>query len=304
MSKETSGNQARWIGNLRRLNCFNPTCGQFFLAATLFLTIAGFGVADAKQRDVVIFADFACTNIAAGDPDDCLAVEALRRMKETNILAVVASGGNSSPELSLELGAEKFPDLRIFPGSRPRSRYIHRTYGKLAELIVSQNNSVTLLVLSPATDLANLASQHPGAFNYLEEVVFVAGRSPGDIFRMKSVGRTIRDMNYEKDREAFFYLLKLLHNKRIRTTFVGFRAAMNTAVPEKFFPRGFVPRAQRAWARKTRFWFGQSLPPFDLVAAMSVTAYRNKLRCEKVSIRAGSQLELRTARRSAFRFCE
>jgi hypothetical protein len=273
-------------------------------AAALLLTVAEIGAAKAERRDVVIFADFACTDSASGDPDDCLAVRALRKTTGIDIFAVVASGGNSSPELSLKLGRSEFPDVRVFPGSRPRSGYMLRTYSKLTELIVSEKSSVTLLVLSPATDLANLLTHHPRALNHVEEIVFVAGRSPGDIFRMTSEGRTIRDMNYEKDREAFFHLLPLLHKKRIRTTFVGFRAAMNTAVPEAFFPRDFVRKAQRAWARKTRFWFGKSLPPFDLVAAMAVTEYRSILRCRKVNIRAGQQLELRPARRSVFRFCE
>lgn len=275
-----------------------------FLAAALFLAVAGMGAAHPEQRSVVIFADFACTDNAAGDPDDCLAVKALRRMDSINILAVVASGGNGSPELSLELGRSKFPNLRIFPGSRPRSRYVLRTHNKLAEIIGSHKSNVTLLVLSPATDVDILLAQNPRAFNSVEEVVFVAGRSPGDIFRVKSAGRTIRDMNYEKDRKAFFHLLPLLHKKGIRTTFVGFRAAMNTTIPEEFFPRDFVRKARRAWARKTRFWFGQSLPVFDLVAAMSLTTYRSKLRCRKVNIRAGRQLELRTSRHSVFRFCE
>jgi len=286
------------------LNCLKPNIRRTVVAAALFLTISGMGAAHEERRHLVIFADFACTDNAAGDPDDCLAVRALRNMNGIDILAVVASGGNASPELSLELGKSKFPDLRVFPGSRPRSRYMLRTHSKLAELIRSHTFGVTLVVLSPATDLANLVAQHPRALKHVEEVVFVAGRSPGDIFQMKSTGRTIRDMNYEKDRKAFFHLLPLLHKKRIRTTFVGFRAAMNTTVPEVFFPLNFVRKAQRAWARKTRFWFGQSLPPFDLVAAMSVTTYRSKLRCRYVSIRAGRQLELRTARHSVFRFCE
>ena len=112
------------------------------------------------ERTLVIFADFACTDNAAGDPDDCLAVEALRRTDTVHILAVVAAGGNASAQRSYGLGLSKFPDLLVLPGSHPGAKRSGTTHHRVAKLIKQGRGDVSFLVLSPATDLARLVNFH------------------------------------------------------------------------------------------------------------------------------------------------
>lgn len=267
---------------------------------SLLLLLLGQSPAPAEQTNLVIFADFACSNPAAGDPDDCLAVEALRRLEAVRILAVVAAGGNASERLSYQLGRSMFPDLVVLPGSRPRARYFSKTHRYIRDIIFGSANAVTVLVLSPATDFAVLVAQNPTVLSKVDQVVFVAGRSPGDKFRLRIGGRTLRDMNYEKNRRSFGLLLKALYEHRIEATFVGFRAAMNTQLQKQFMPSNFAHKSQKNWRRKMRFWFGAAPPAFDVVAAMAVTPWRAYLRCRSVAIWAGRDLVLQTTERSIF----
>ena len=271
--------------------------------ALFMLLFAGASAARA-ERDVIIFADFACTESAAGDPDDCLAVKALQDAQNINILAVVASGGNATRQVSHRLGRMLFPDLRILPGSNPRVRWRTKTHEIVADLAMGAGAGVSVLVLSPAGDFAMTLRQRPRLLDVIKGVVLVAGRAPGDRFEMVPGGRVLRDMNYEKDRRAMQEVLPRLFRHRVATRFVGFRAAMNTTLPEGFMDHRFVPEAQRAWARKTRFWFGARLPPFDVVAAMALTRYVRHLQCHPVKIEAGRDLLVRPARRSYFSFCD
>ncbi|WP_338101075.1 nucleoside hydrolase [Roseovarius tolerans] len=192
----------------------------------------------------------------------------------------------------------------MLPGSRPRTKRSAATHQRVTRLIEQGRGDVTFLVLSPATDLAKLIGSYPTVLKRTREIVFVSGRSPGDRFYAKSGGKEVRDMNYVKDRLAYKAVLPLLYDKGIKTTFVGFRAAMNTTVPNSFMPVGFAQKAQQAWHRKTRFWFGTRLPPFDVVAAMAVSPYHNRLRCRYVNIRAGDDLILSSTQHSYFTFCD
>lgn len=274
------------------------------ITLALILLWLGSSSALADRTNLVIFADFGCSDAAIADPDDCLAVEALRRSETVNILAVVAAGGNVSERLSYQLGQELFPNLLVLPGSRPRARYWSNTHRQIRKLIIESPSAVTVVVFSPATDFAELVTHHQAVLSNVDQVVFVAGRSPGDAFRAQPGGRLIRDMNYEKDRRSFRHLLPVLNEHRVAVTFVGFRAAMTTPVPAEFMPSAFVNKAQRRWRRKTRVWFGASLPAFDVVAAMAVTPWRSALRCRPVTVRAGRDMVLLDTERSRFQFCE
>ncbi|MBM2295039.1 nucleoside hydrolase [Sulfitobacter pseudonitzschiae] len=260
----------------------------------------------AETSEIIIFADFACTENTVGDPDDCLAVEALSRRKSVKILAIVATGGNANENLSFKLGQTLFPDLLVLQGSRAgvRSKGVLETNRKLHEIIRSNVNGVIILALSPATDFAMLVNHQRSVLDNVKAVVFVAGRSPGDEFQVRDNGRKIRDMNYEKDRGSFGTILLALHDHRIKTTFVGFRASMNARLPAEFVSRHFKQRARQSWRRKTIFWFGGELPLFDAVAALTVTRWHNSLNCRPVNVRAGKHLELRSSPRSNFSFCE
>ena len=259
--------------------------------------------AEAGKNVVVIFADFACTEDAAGDPDDCLAVEALRRSPSVEILAVMTAGGNTHAHRAYELGTSKFPTLAVFPGSRPRSKRVTKAHLELARLISTRKTKLTFLVLSPATDFMKLVNVAPEVLDHANEVVFVAGRAAGERFRIRAGGRELRDMNFEKDRRAFVKLLPILFERKIPTTFVGFRAAMNTKVPVELMPLDFVSNAQRAWKRKCKFWFGGETPPFDLVAAMTVTRFRNLLSCQNSKVVVGRNIILENSHSSNFRMC-
>lgn len=279
------------------------------ISALSFLCVWIAGVAagtfaKAEASRIVIFADFACTDNAAGDPDDCLAVEALRREDSSRILAVMAAGGNTRADRSYELGQKLFKDLTLLRGTPPRSKRLTNGHRELAQLILMAPEPVVFLVLSPATDFAKLVMHEPQVLNRAEKVVFVAGRRPGDEFRLAPGRRALRDMNYEKDRGAFAAILPLLFDTRVHTKFIGFRAGMNADVPDSFLPADFVKRAQREWRRKCRFWFGGETPPFDVVAAMAATRHNERLDCIPTGLRAGKRLELTPTRRSVFELCE
>ncbi|WP_162933115.1 hypothetical protein [Roseovarius sp. EL26] len=130
-------------------------------------------IASAGENHVVIFADFACTDNAAGDPDDCLAVEALKGIPHVNIVAVMTTGGNTQARRAFELGKTLFPDLVVLPGTRPRSKQILPAHYKLASLIKDLGSEVRVLVLSPATDLKKLNAISPDILKTVEQVVFV-----------------------------------------------------------------------------------------------------------------------------------
>ena len=285
---------------IRLINA-NWLCLRFL---AVFVISLGCSIASAGERNVVIFADFACTDNAAGDPDDCLAVEALRRTPSVTIVAVMTTGGNTHSQLTYDLGRAMFPKMTIFPGTRPRSNRITKAHHQLAALISKQKSNLTFLVLSPATDFAKLIRTAPETLNMANEVIFVAGRTPGDTFQLHTGGRKLRDLNYEKDRSAYADLLPMLFAQRVKTTFVGFRAGMNTQVPREFMPADFVAKAQVTWAQKCQIWFGGKMPPFDVVASMAVTQHKRLLSCQKVKVTAGHDLKLESISGSNFQFCQ
>lgn len=269
----------------------------------LALLISFISLHSASAKTVLIFSDLACSFNQIADPDDCLAVRALMDDASVDIMGLITTSGNGTAQSAKLMATKLFPSLPTFNLSTQYASNID--FEKCADAVLASREKLTILVFGPATQFNRFIKEHTAVLDNIEEVVFVAGRSPGAIFTVSSRGRTIKDLNYEKNRSAFIEVLPLLLKQKIRLTFIGFEAGMNVALPKGFLDTAYLAPQRRRWARMTKWWFGAQLPAFDLVAALFVTKYRGLLKCKHVTrIVTGKKLILETGRpESLVKFC-
>ncbi len=260
-------------------------------------------VADAGSRKVFVIADAGCTAQLTADPDDCMAIEAMLRNPKVRVVGIMSTYGNKKLATSSGLIRGLFPGTPHFVGSVDKDALSTSAHAEVASLIMAHKH-VDLMVLSPATDAKHLLVEYPKVLESLNSVVFVAGRAPGVKFRL-SGGKEIRDFNYQKDSFSFRTLLPILVEHRILTYFSGYTAGLNVKLPDGYMRKDFISQQQRAWQRKTDWWFGRSLPSFDTVASLLVTKHKHRMNCYPVRARISrAQLVLVNTAHSMLMFCK
>jgi len=255
------------------------------------------------HRNVFVIADAGCTAQFTADPDDCMAIEAMFRNPEVRVIGIMASYGNKDIHTSNRLIRKLFSTTHHYSGSAGKTGTSTSDHEEVAALLEDHKN-VDLIVLSPATDAKHLLVEYPKVLEHLNSVVFVAGRAPGVKFQPGG-RKVVKDFNYFQDPTAFHELLPVLNEHQIPTYFSGYTAGMNVKLPEGYLRSDFIARQQRAWHRKTEFWFGRNLPSFDTVASLVVTSHMRRMACYPVRPKMTStKLILERRPFSVFMFCE
>jgi len=102
-----------------------------------------------------------------------------------------------------------------------------KSYGTISPAVEAlskalKKDSLTILALGPATNLANLLKFHPESISKIEEIVFCAGRTKGNRFKPSGSRKNLPDYNFELDSASFRYVLD---HEELNVLLAGYEAA-------------------------------------------------------------------------------
>ena len=153
-----------------------------------------------------------------------------------------------------------------------------------------RRESLVILALGPATNVATVVRNHPDLTSKIERVVAVAGRRPGQRFTTGAVNTNAhRDFNFEQDPEAFRVLLA----SPVPLALAPFEISSKVWITEQdlnALERGsgaarWVQRPARRWLSLWMSTFGvDGFNPFDTLAVARVTS-PSFLTCEMLPAR-------------------
>jgi len=169
------------------------------------------------------------------EPDDGVAMVQAFHSPEVEVVGISVVFGNAPLEtghrIARRVAAEYGPpDLPVHRGAA--SPAAGPTPASRALSAALRERRLTVFVLGPATNLAEVLGQDPGLASRLESVVMVIGRQPGEPLTFPGGGPNLVDFNFELDPEAAERVLA--------------SGAPVTLVPFEFAAR--LPVAEADWA--------------------------------------------------------
>ncbi|SMG17115.1 Inosine-uridine preferring nucleoside hydrolase [Marivirga sericea] len=100
-------------------------------------------------------------------------------------------------------------DIPVYLGQDDASKSYGSTSPAVEALAAAlEQDSLAVLALGPATNIANLLKFYPEQTKKITDIVFCAGRTKGNVFRPKSARKNLPDYNFELDSASFQYLLE------------------------------------------------------------------------------------------------
>ena len=144
--------------------------------------------------------------------DDGLALVQAFHSPELDLRGVSAVFGNADLATTLpsaqEIVDQFGPDgLQVWSGADGADRLGEQTEATRALMNALDQAPLTILALGPVTNVASVLLLRPELRSRITEIVVVAGRRPGDEFRVGSSGDPLRDLNFELDAPAMQVLL-------------------------------------------------------------------------------------------------
>ncbi|WP_416899266.1 MAG: nucleoside hydrolase [Minwuia sp.] len=244
--------------------------------------------ASIRSTPLWIDTDMVSRSNQTADIDDVLAVRMILNARLA-VEGLSTASGNASAAATWESARREFRDLPLHRG-RPGTSCRNPAVAGLLKAL--RQGSLTVLALGSLTNIAQAIRCDRNAASRIDRVVAVAGRRPGEAFRLGEGlwDRELRDLNYETDRDAFrtvlesgvpLHLVPFAAGNQIRLDFADLRT-----LPDRL--------RDRAWSWMLILWFvggGATLPAFDQAAA-SYLIWPHLFRCSDVSIEAGDDLLL------------
>lgn len=220
------------------------------------------------------------------DIDDVLAVRMVTNA-HIPVRGLSTVDGNGSAVVTWQSARLEFRSLSLHRG-RPKAGCNNPAVAALLREL--RRGPLTVLALGPLTNIAQAISCDRKATEQIERIVAVAGRQPGEVFRLGSGlwPRALRDLNYETDREAFQTVLR----SGIELHLVPFAAGNRVRLSYGDLHRLPEHLRERSWSWMLILWFaggGATLPAFDQTAA-SYLIWPHLFECRGVSIEAGGDL--------------
>ena len=270
-------------------------------------------------RRVWIDTDAACGEPGWPDPDDCLALLALLRRPELDIVGVSSVFGNAPLERTQPITVAAVRQARRGAGmvavhagcaaAFPRCTD-NAAIRALREAVAG--GPLTIVALGPLTTVARALARATPEERARVEVVAVMGRRPGHRFHpsenrgsgawLFGHGPVFRDLNAVLDPEAATALLAL----QPRLTLIPYELARQVRLDATDLARIATQDVAGAWtAARCQAWLAlwrervglDAFYPFDLMAALYVMAPR-ALDCARVTAWVGRDPELTVFDRS------
>lgn len=150
------------------------------------------------------------TDLAAGeafkDVDDAMALLYLFQNPDIQIAGISTVFGNSSAKSSERRAkwlAQKFSDqmILVYTGYEKRSKRDQPSSASLALEAALETEELRILLLGPATNLADVIRRRPDLIHRIKDVTAVAGKRKNQVIRLGWV--PLDDMNVVWDSEAF-----------------------------------------------------------------------------------------------------
>lgn len=153
-------------------------------------------------------------SIARGgkEVDDGFALVQAFRSPELTIRGVSIVFGNAPLSEALPIGRQYVREfgpagLTVHKGAASAAELGVETAASTAIASALRKEPLTLLVIGPATNIATVLRLHPELAKRIKQIVAVAGRRPGQVFRASPTAGAFRDLNFELDPEAFRIIL-------------------------------------------------------------------------------------------------
>ncbi len=117
---------------------------------------------------------------------------------------------------------------------------------EIVELLADSEDLITILAFGPLTDIACLVLNFPEVLNKIEEIVYLAGRAPDQVFSYSFAPDVIfTDFNIAQDLRATQLVLE---QSNVPFTFINFSISSSTLYPgdqiDSLADPGCSPRAQ------------------------------------------------------------
>lgn len=224
-------------------------------------------------------------DVAAGlphkDVDDAVALVQALHSPELEVVGISTVFGNTSLETGDPIAREVVglvdSAVPVFRGAAQAGTAHEPTDAVTAMAAALTAAPLTLLVLGPATNVAQLLQHHPELAPQITQVVAVAGRRRGQRFVTGTTNRRgHRDFNFEKDPDAFQVLL----NHNIPLKLAPWEVSSKIWVTDAELARLAAGPAPAKWlAAAAPSWLGlwkeefavDGFNPFDTLAVGVVT---------------------------------
>lgn len=268
-----------------------PTWLRFFCALGLFAA-SHTSAAGAKESRRAVWID---ADLSIGSPirevDDAYALLVAANCSQLRIAGVSVSYGNAPlPAVrrrTIDLFARLGRPIPIHAGAaRAGERGQPNEASTALGHVLEQEARLTYLALGPLTNLATFLQLHPEQASRFEQIIAVAGRSPGATLGFGPGEKfRIHDANVVKDSAA----VRVVLQSRIPLVLVPIETSSRLLINRSDLDRlAQGPPAARFVAGKSRFWlwFWQQIPRaqggpiFDALAAVAA-ARPALLRIEK-----------------------
>ena len=223
--------------------------------------------------------------------DDGLALIQAFHSPELDVRGVSAVFGNAELATTARIAEEivdRFgPDrLQAWAGADGPARLGEQTEATRALISALDQAPMTILALGPVTNVASVLLLRPELRSQIQEIVVVAGRRPGDQFRVGTGGAPLRDLNFELDAPA----MQVLLDSGVLLTLAPFEISSKVMLTGEHLARleaggeaaRWLAGPVRDWLDRWRTSFGASgFHPFDTLAVAYLTS-PDWLTCEDV----------------------
>ena len=214
--------------------------------------------------------------------DDGLALVQAFHSPELDLRGVSAVFGNADLATTLpsaqEIVDQFGPDgLQVWSGADGADRLGEQTEATRALMNALDQAPLTILALGPVTNVASVLLLRPELRSRITEIVVVAGRRPGDEFRVGSSGDPLRDLNFELDAPA----MQVLLDSGVLLTLAPFEISSKVTLTSEHLARLEASGDAGRWlATPVRDWLAlwdqsfeaDGFHPFDTLAVAYVTS--------------------------------
>ena len=167
------------------------------------------------------------------DIDDGFAIIEAINSEEIDLIGITCVFGNGPlnevGDVAQELVRLKASAVPVVRGA-DRAMQTETPTNPAVEFLATQlrKGPATIAAIGPLTNIGLLVKHHPDTLENIQELILVAGRTPGNQFHIGDVG-PVQDFNFEQDP----YAVEILMGSTIPCVFMGFELTCQVEVTEQ-----------------------------------------------------------------------